>query len=433
MSTIEVFIIAFFHALAYCAGTYILFGKKIRHIPSGILLFVLYLAGYRISGLPVSDSFYIYTNAIIITFVLIEGSLYQKIWIILKSVFIISCGIEIIEAFLNMVLSQYMNLSVTKERRFLLANIILITIWFIVGLIQKRKFNINGKYTHHIITATMGVMAIALLLTVISLRYAEEYVNSKRFSILSNVLIILSYSGIVILGLFIIYTRNANENYKQLLKTEYLLRHLQKSHYEIMLAKEEETRSFRHDISNHIMCLSEITKTGNLAEASRYIGQMQITLSEIQKKSYTTGNEILDAILNYNIHRLGEGVDIHVAGFCNGILDINNVELCSILSNPLQNAVEALIRQQQGRKYLNIHMHSTPNNFQLEIQNSFDLEDNIMINGLPYTKKPDNKNHGIGLKNVKKLVEKNNGLFQLDIQPGEFNVSIILPMKECIC
>ncbi|MGF7144385.1 sensor histidine kinase regulating citrate/malate metabolism [Anaerotaenia torta] len=217
------------------------------------------------------------------------------------------------------------------------------------------------------------------------------------------------------------------------MKTEYLLRHLQKSHYEIMLAKEEETRSFRHDISNHIMCLGEITKTGNLTEATRYIEQMQTALSEIQKKSYITGNEILDAILSYNIYRLGDGVNIHIAGFCNGILDVSNVELCSILSNPLQNAVEALIRQQEGRKYLNIHMHSTPNNFQLEIQNSFDPEDNIMINGLPYTKKPDNKNHGIGLKNVKRLVEKNNGLFQLDIQPGEFNVLIILPMKECIC
>ena len=54
----------------------------------------------------------------------------------------------------------------------------------------------------------------------------------------------------------------------------------------------------------------------------------------------------------------------------------------------------------------------------------------INKNGLPRSNKSDKKNHGIGMGNVKKAVERNNGKFEWYQEKEYFGVSIILPIKE---
>lgn len=428
MSILAVLSIIFLEIMVYCVGIYVLYNEKIRNIGFGIFILVICSGVCYLQNL--SNMLYIHISAIIILWALLEGSIRQKFLIIIKGVFIISCSEETIEAVIRFLISQCLNISMTSKKKFVLANLILLLIWLIIGEMKKRKIKVQRKYVNTLVMIVMGIMAVALVMVIASIHYADPYVNNKKFSIISDILTITSYFSIVILGLFVIYVKHANDNYKYLLETEILLRNSQKNNYEVMLAKEEKTREFRHDISNHIMCLKEMITDGNMVEANHYIDQMQLTVSQIQKKNYTTGNEILDAILNYYIQQLEEGVEVSVAGLCNCELNINNVELCSIVSNPLQNAIEALNNQIHGRRYLKIQMISTQQNFKMELCNSINVENIAMINGLPKTIKQDKDNHGIGLKNVKRLVEKNNGLFKVFIQQSEFRVTLILPIKN---
>ena len=430
MSIMAILSIIFLLVLVYGVGIYVLFNEKIRHVGLGIFILVLCSGIYKLLNLSYSNMIYMHVSAIVILWTLLEGSMRQKFWIIIKGVFIIACCGEIIEAVIEFVLSQFLNMSMSSEKKFILANIILLIIWLVIEEMKKRKIKVQRIYVNAFIIIAMGIMAVALVLVIASIQYAEPYVNSKKFSMFSDILMIVSYFSIVVLGLFVIYIRKANENFKYLLETESLLRDSQKNNYELMLAKEEETREFRHDISNHIMCLNEMIKVGNIVEATKYIDQMQIAISQIQKKNFTTGNEIIDAIINYYIQQLEEDVEVDITGLCCCGLVINNVELCSIVSNPLKNAIEALNSQKRDRRYLKIRMNSTQQNFKIEICNSFSGGYITMIEGLPRTKKQDKDNHGIGLKNVKKLVEKNNGLFQVAIQKSEFQVTVILPLNN---
>lgn len=441
MSTVEIFITTFLNILVYCIGARILFHWRIRNVRLGLLMLVLCLLGYNLLKLPIRDLLYVNISAIVVFAILLEGSLRRRALSVIKTVFILSCIIGIMEAILEIIGLQFFKMRITPEQSFLLSNILLILIMLLIGKVKQNGFAIKREVPHSVIMIALGLMTAALISIVEGLRYADPYVNNQKFSVFSSILIVVSYFGIVIMGLFIFYTRNANENYRNLLEKEYLLRKLQKEHYEAMLDREEETREFRHDLINHFLCLKGLIRSDNLWEADCYIDQMQNILLEIQKKSYTSENEIIDAILNYHIHRLGKEVEVSITGLCNREFDVNHVELCSIVSNPLQNAVEALVRQKQGRKYLNIHMNSTQKNVQMQICNSFDIEESTkdntkdtteettMHHGIPKTKKADKKNHGIGLKNVKTLVEKNNGLFQINIRQGEFRVTLILPVK----
>lgn len=307
--------------------------------------------------------------------------------------------------------------------------VILVFSFLIKGRFSKLAWNILKSI---FIIFAMSLMVISLIGVIVSLNLAKSYVTNQRFIKISDALVSTSYFSIISLGLFVIYTRNTNKNYKKLLETESLLRNLQKEYYEVLLDKEVETREFRHDISNHILCIGGLVKQGNLAEITEYLNKMENSLIEIQNKSYSTGNEIIDVMLNYNINLLGDSTKVSVTGFCDKKLAMSNMELCSVISNLLQNAVEALTSQQEGRKYLNIHMHTTEKNFSIEIKNSFANKDIVFIKELPSTSKEDKKNHGIGLKNVKRAVQKNKGLLKIEIKEREFFVNVILPVKQFI-
>jgi Signal transduction histidine kinase regulating citrate/malate metabolism len=431
MEMLIILSIIFIQILVYSAGIVVLFGGRVKNVKLGIFILFLCSGGYYFFKLSMGNLLYLDIMAIIILWAIIQGTVYQKSWLIIKGVFIVSCSEEIAELALDFLLTKCFNLSIVTETNILLANLLLLILWFAIGILKKRNFKIHRKYVNAIYIIAMGIMAVALVLGNANIRYAQPYVNSKKFSMVSEILMIITYIGIVFWGLFVIFIKNANENYKHLLETEYLLRTSQKNNYEMMLAKEEETREFRHDISNHIICLKELVKSGNMVDANNYIDQMQIKISEIKKKYYTTGNEILDAILNFYINLLDDKIEVSITGRCNYELAVNSVELCSIISNPLQNAVEALNNLSiQEKGYLKVQIQSTQQNFKIVISNSLDTANVVIRNGLPITNKKDKENHGIGLKNVKKLVEKNQGLFNVEILDAEFRVTLILPVKN---
>jgi len=424
------FLTIFLQILVYGVGVYVLFDEKTRKFGVGILILVICTGIDSRLNLTISNILFVHFSSIIILWVLLEGTIRQKFWIVIKSVFIIACCEETIEAVIELILSQFLEMQLSSEEKFILANIILLVIWFILGEMKKRKIAMLRKHVSSLIMLTMWIMAVDLALVITCIHYADPYVNSKRYSMVSSLLTVISYFGIVLLGLYVIYVRKANVNYKYSLETESLLRNLQKNNYELMLAKEEETREFRHDISNHIMCLKEMIASGNLAEANQYADQMQTVISQIQKKNYSTGNEIMNTIFNHYLQLPEEEIEVSVTGLCNYDLAINNVELCSIISNLLQNTIEALNNQKQGKRYLKIRMNTTQQNFKMEIENSFGSDQIIMSGGLPRTIKKNKENHGIGLKNVKRLVEKNNGLLKVEIGQSEFRVTLILPVTK---
>lgn len=237
----------------------------------------------------------------------------------------------------------------------------------------------------------------------------------------------------MIFGIFVVYVKNANVNYKELLESEERLRISQQYYYEMLLEREEETREFRHNISNHLICLKEILEGGNLTVAQEYLTDMNFSISQINKKYFSIGNDVMDAIVNYYVQQLDKDVILSVKGVCLHSLEISDMELCSIISNLMQNAVDAFRVQQTGEKHLHIKLSSTQDAFKLKMCNSMEEEPILDARGIPITSKRDTRNHGIGLKYVKKVVEQVKGLFHINICNKEFQIIVILPVAHEKC
>lgn len=243
------------------------------------------------------------------------------------------------------------------------------------------------------------------------------------FSITMNVVLLLVVFGIL-------HSRECYQirKLKGCLEAEKLLNNTQKSYYETMLLREENTRRFRHDIANHLICLRELIRQDE-KEAICYIEELQKDMIKIQHNTYSVGNIVIDAILNYYTQMLRDDVQITVVANYIEEAFMDEVQLCTMFSNLMKNAVEELERQQEGNKYLKVIVQKGIHGLKIEVENSTNRKKECVKESFLETVKADKKNHGIGLRNVKDVVESNAGIFNVEQLEVCFRVMIILPLK----
>ena len=209
---------------------------------------------------------------------------------------------------------------------------------------------------------------------------------------------------------------------------------------------DEELRAFRHDYKNHLVVIRSYLESGNTEAAKAYFDSIG-TLSPEALRQTGTGNFAADALIGYKLRAAEEkGVRFTFEGRIpsSGIRD---EDLCTILSNLLDNAVEAAAPL-EGEK--EVHIEAIfKNNFLLLCitnptgnapQNERGTPDSGTPGGkysdgrfaadLPTTTKADKKNHGYGLKNVRIAVNKYGGSFTATKENDTFTASVRIKIME---
>lgn len=279
-----------------------------------------------------------------------------------------------------------------------------------------------------IIYGCVGVMAVAVPMTISSMMFLAE--SSERPEIMrkAGMLAVISMLGYLMLILSVVIFDCMNNKMKKYLQMEKRLNNAQRDYYEAIIQKEEDTKHFRHDMLNHLVCIRELAERGELDSVKSYIEQTQGELIKIQKRCYSVGNTVLDGILNYYAQQLPENVEIKVSGCLKDNIFINDMELCTIFANIMSNSMEELKQQNVREKYLRIRVKAAEEDFRIEVSNSAEGKKKEGKDKLPVTTKTDKKNHGIGLKNIQQVVEKNHGIFRWNSTEDEFSVKVILPI-----
>lgn len=295
----------------------------------------------------------------------------------------------------------------------------------VLGIIKKKAVD-NMEKLKQIFGKTVVVcvlfMGIAQAITICGLLYAREYLPTEQVKIAFEVVSMLSLLGVAGTILFIMYIRIANQKMEQLLLTERKLKQMQEQYYTVLLEKEDATRKYRHDMKNHLLCLYDLSEKEKVSEIKAYIGAMQKEFLAIQRKSYCTGNDIADVLLNYHLSDLDD-IKISVIGKCPGDLPISDMDFCTIFSNLIKNAIEEVKKQKEENRYIKVHIRQGKQNLSITIINT---SQKVLDKETVKTSKKDKRNHGIGLKNVKAVIEKNGGTFKLFGDGKEVTAEVIL-------
>ena len=294
---------------------------------------------------------------------------------------------------------------------------------------------------------TIGLSVIIILMWLYHFLFSKKYSDevfvledktwisvSVEFFVLLGLILIFTYSHnqneekndiryvavtviivcILILNLLVFRNYNAKRSY--ILENRYLdmLNKQQRDHFELLLSKEEETRKYRHDINNELIELKALLKEGKTEEAYRFVNEMDAALKEIRGKIYSVGNQTVDIMLNYILVPVREECDIKIRGTLREDLNISSRDLCIIVSNLLQNAVEAVKKIAVEKRLIRVFVSCGMKNMVFRIENSIPESIEKTTDKLLVSVKSDKRNHGLGLKNVRNTVERNNGCLTLE-------------------
>ncbi len=376
------------------------------------------------------------TLSIIVYIFVLDCDKGEKALNIFRAGFLIICMGEIVGGIISP-FSAGQNIPFAEEKIiYLINNSIVIVLISIAAVIKKKvKLPDNEKWKKiykFIIYVSVFVMGMAIFLTIAGFQTISRYTPNEKIILFSKVISIISFVSVACLILIMIYIDNENKTIKKYLEMDALLLETQRNLYKAMLAKNEETRRFRHDIQSHLICLNELAHRGDVSKVKDYVSGMEGQLLEIKNITYSVGNDVIDAVLNYYISLLDKEVKVDVNGKCPDNIRINRVELCTIVSNLTQNAVEALNKTECNERYLKIVVANNNNYMKFEVINSAPEADKkeTLVNGLMATTKADKENHGIGMRNVKETVEKNGGDFRINVGNGEFVVKVTIPYDD---
>lgn len=195
---------------------------------------------------------------------------------------------------------------------------------------------------------------------------------------------------------------------------------IQLKHYEKSEKINTEIRRFRHDYNNHMNCMKSLVQSGRYDELMDYINNISDAFPQ-SGFLYNTGNYIADAILTDKLENARKnGTNISFKGIISP--SINNTDLCIILGNILDNAVEAC-EKIDGEKEISVFGGYQHGYFILIVKNPISCHVQTE-NGIPATTKPDTAYHGFGLQNVESVVKKYDGIMLSECSDDSFTIRL---------
>lgn len=185
---------------------------------------------------------------------------------------------------------------------------------------------------------------------------------------------------------------------------------------------------YKHDMINHLDSVYGMLEKNEIEEAKHYLESISEKLNRVEAV-INTGNSVIDVIYNAKAS-LAKSNQIVCR---NNIvvpphLNIDSVDLSVILSNLLDNAIEASLKLDENRM-IESHIHIYKGNLFISVKNNYNGEI-ISSHAVYLTTKKDSHEHGIGLKNVQHVVTKYNGTQNVEHDEHTFTVSIMIPSIE---
>lgn len=411
--------------LKYILAENIFFKRDAKRKRAGIVGFLIYICLiYSVQITREEEKYLImYGLALATTYMVVYQKKIEDFVHILILFIEITCIEGITEKIVAFIGRNTGFLALSNQYQYLITDSMVAILIFAIYCWSKRKSIFDIKIRLEYIWILVLWMMMNILLTAAGVYVASEYVPNQRIQNIMNFTNICSYLSIGLIVLFITYIKNTNQRLQQLLMVEKQLKEAQKQYYNTLLQREEETRKNRHDWNNHLICMAELAQNENADNTKQYIEALIKQSVYLKEKQYDVGNDVLNAILCRHLSELDDDISVKIVGKCKNDINIDDVDLCVIVSNLVQNAVEYLKHSSMESKELLLSIEEGSVYKRISVVNSVDK--NVSERTLKTTTKLDKRNHGIGLRNVRETIERNGGKLEINIRKGMFRADVI--------
>lgn len=242
--------------------------------------------------------------------------------------------------------------------------------------------------------------------------------------IVTDIQYLIGTSIAVILFAMLEFVLEKTKKSKQEQKQELLEQEIRiyENQFDIIQQSQQNVHALRHDMKHHMKMLADLISHDEMEVALKYLSDMGAFL-ENDQEYVSSGNERIDSILNYMIGKakianINTDWKISIPEH----LDVSTFDINVILSNLLDNALNALSKVPQPE--LHILIKYDRGILCISIENNCD--ERRMADKKEYSIFESADGHGYGLKNVQRIVEKYHGNFMINCKDGFFVASILL-------
>lgn len=270
----------------------------------------------------------------------------------------------------------------------------------------------------YLILLVLGEISLLMFVTVFQF---NDGLSDKSTKIMAAC---LSVGSIVFLLTSIVLLINhiSKNHFESISKMNEKLVQSQEQYYTMLLQKEEETRKFRHDISNHLNCMRLLFDEKKHIELESYFDKMGASVQNLCSEMQI-GNDLISAILKDVSDKYSQ-VSVEIIGRMPSALRLDNMDICTIFYNLFDNAFAAA--ECSEKKAVEISVKLLDENLFFTIKNTvshkIEIENNILK-----TEKQDTKHHGFGSGNAVMCAEKNGGMLTYKCLDTCFEAELILP------
>lgn len=272
----------------------------------------------------------------------------------------------------------------------------------------------------------MGIFVVSFVsLAIIAISTKESGMQENNYMDLIVALLGISI-GFMYLAIVQLFVGSAKRQ-KHILENEAVLNRVKNEtmlYHAITENMEKQSRRI-HEYNNRMTAIKSMLDQGKIEELQQYVNSIEAKIKEYPQR-FNTKNAIVDAIMTAKYEEMANNNILFVHKFSElAEVKIADDDLVILLSNLLNNAIEACMKAEKRTikmKFVVDERHTV-----LSVTNTFGDKPSEMNGELVTSKDDEPRNHGVGLKNVKEIVEKYDGMYTVEYDDEWFFVAILIP------
>lgn len=209
------------------------------------------------------------------------------------------------------------------------------------------------------------------------------------------------------------------------LEREHQLAGMRELYYESLKRRETQLHTLRHDLRNHLFVVQGLLDGSDVERAKAYLAELTQSPT-LHGTKRICENETANVVLSGKLeHMEQQGIKADVLVSLPAKLPISDVDLCALLGNALDNAIEGA--EKASDKNILVRARADRGMLMLCVENAFSV-DPLQSDGRFVTLKPDKTNHGFGIAGMCEIAERYGGSLETKVQDGQFELVVCLPI-----
>lgn len=257
---------------------------------------------------------------------------------------------------------------------------------------------------------------LAVMLLTSQIRYESEELHILMLTLGLAVLPFVFLTSLALLAAIVVL-----EDHERLEEAQ-KLSELRVAYYQGLQREETRLRTLRHDLRNHLTAIRGLLAEGEQKRALDYIDQLSGSAA-VQGGQRVCGNDTANAVLSAKVEAMRRaGIRADIAVSLPGALPVDDTDLCALLGNALDNAMEAAL--QAPEKWIIIRCRAEKGLLMLRVENTAAAAPPPDLS----TSKEDKAAHGFGLPGMREIAERYGGSLETRALPGKFELVACLPL-----